>query len=335
MADNLEAAAKTRADRESLDVAISEMAWRFDANFGRLRRTVDRSRDIMEVSLDDDDPPDPPQQGPRGPRGPQGPAGPGVDPNTMVAALSPLFQDLGTIMQVGNSNIIGELQHLRREGNNPDEDMDYHGSSRPRGPPGGGPGRIRKTTRNVTYNRVEVNKYYEQKMNAAPPSQNPNTGAANDIDMVNPPGPRPPPDPDASTRVFAEMGRGFLDQFRQFAADTTKAQQAMAEQLRQRDLEIMAERHTAERDRRAFLDEVKQGISASTAHIIESVVPEVARATAAQTVAPDPRIEQLLRLYEASFERIERLMQQGFRSSDPDVAEALQRAHAEQARLAG
>jgi BASS family bile acid:Na+ symporter len=49
-----------------------------------------------------------------------------------------------------------------------------------------------------------------------------------------------------------------------------------------------------ERDRRAFLDEMKQGISASTAQIIQSVVPEVARATAAHTVAPDPRIEQLL-----------------------------------------
>jgi hypothetical protein len=51
----------------------------------------------------------------------------------------------------------------------------------------------------------------------------------------------------------------------------------MAEQLRQRDLEAMAERHTAERDRRAFLDEMKQGISASTAQIIESLVPEALR----------------------------------------------------------
>jgi len=109
----------------------------------------------------------------------------------------------------------------------------------------------------------------------------------------------------------------------------------MAEQLKQRDLEILAEKHTAERERRAFLEEMKQGISANTAQIIESVVPEVARSVAAQTVAPDPRITQLLQLYEASFERIERLMRQGFRGDSDAIVEELQRAQAEQARLAG
>ena len=226
MADNLEAAAKTRADRESLDVAISEMARRFDVSVTRLRRTIDRSRNIMEVSLDDDDPPDPPRQGPRGP---QGPPGPGVDPSSLASALAPMFQDLGTVIQVGNSNLLGELQMMRREGQNPDEDMQYHGSSSKPDPPKGGGRVLRvKQNRNVTFKRVEVNNtYYPQQMNATPPEQKPNTGAADDIDMVNPPGGRgPPPDPDANAREFAEMGRGFLDQLRQFAAQTARAHQA-------------------------------------------------------------------------------------------------------------
>jgi len=341
MADNLEAAARTRADQESLAVAMSDMARKFDVSVDRLSRTVDRAREHLRDAMEDDDSSSSNPGGPPGPPGPPG-ASAKLDPNDFANALAPLFQDLNTTMFLGNQNILGELQQMRRDGQRPEEDVQYYGSTSPPDPPRGG-GSVKtksaKSTRNVTFKRVEVNNtYYQQPMNATQPEQRPNTGAADDIDMVNPPGRGPPPDPGSDAiRVLVEEGRGFMAEFRDFGNRTARAQEALAEQLMKRDLEAMAERHTSDRDRRVELERITVDLSASAKDTLEKVIPEVARATAAQTMAPDPRIDRLLQLYEETFNRIQHLMQQGFagNADKHDVMEQLEQARAEQGRLAG
>ena len=91
MADNLEAAAMTRADQESLTFAISEIARKFDVSVDRLTRTVDRARDHLRDAMEDDAQP-----------GPPGPPGPGLDPRDFANALAPMFNDLNTTMFLGN-----------------------------------------------------------------------------------------------------------------------------------------------------------------------------------------------------------------------------------------
>jgi hypothetical protein len=72
-----------------------------------------------------------------------------------------MFQDLNSTIYIGNQNILHELQQMQREGQRPQEDIEYYGSTSPPDPPRGG-GSVKKSTRsaksrNLTFKRVEVN----------------------------------------------------------------------------------------------------------------------------------------------------------------------------------
>jgi len=139
MADNLEAAARTRVDQESLTVAMSDMARKFDVSVDRLSRTVDRAREHLRDAMEEETSSN---QGPPGPPG----SSVNLDPRDFANALAPLFQDLNTTMFLGNQNILGELQQMRRDGQRPDEDVQYYGSTSPPDPPRGG-GAVKTTSK--------------------------------------------------------------------------------------------------------------------------------------------------------------------------------------------
>jgi len=332
MADNLEAATAARADAAQFDAMLSEQARRFDVNNKELRNLIREQRRAIRDFADTEPSSDPP---------PPPPPPPGASANDIATALRPLFTDVIDVVRLSGQNTQWELQQMRREGGNPDADMEWYGSSDAGPPPS--PGRpgvrrsVTKTTRNVTYNRTEnvTNHYYPQSLQSQAPEHKPNTGAAEDIDMVNPPGPKGPPPPPGTGESVSSGD--VLSQFSAFAANVRRSNEALAEQLTKRDIEAQAQRHLAEREQAARMQRMAEEVAANIRETFDKIAPEVVRATTAHTLNPDPRVEQLIQAYASTFDKIQQLMQQGFRA-DPDEQQEirleLEHARAQQLRLA-
>lgn len=143
MADNLEAATAARADAAQFDAMLSEQARRFDVNNKELRNLIREQRRAIRDFADTEPSSDPP---------PPPPPPPGASANDIATALRPLFTDVIDVVRLSGQNTQWELQQMRREGGNPDADMEWYGSS-PQPPPA--PGRpgvrrsVTKTSRNA------------------------------------------------------------------------------------------------------------------------------------------------------------------------------------------